>query len=124
MSSRIGRMVTIPLLAALAGCSGQIKTDYEITHERVAAYIAQHPGLDAETRDAMQHFDLREGMTMEQAIATRGRPVMVQLYRDGQQQYWYFGCDWPNICSPSDHGSPAYRSHAMFENGRVLYWQN
>ena len=128
MLSHTHRMVMIAALALLAGCSGQFKTDYDIAHERVAAYVKQHAGLDAETRDAMQRFDLRNGMTMEEVIATWGRPAVVQRFRDGQQQYWFFGCDWPHFCSVSDHPFPApdeiYQSRALFENGRVVSWQS
>ena len=115
-------IAVIVALSLLAGCAGPFQTDYDIAHERVAAYIAQHPGLDAETRDAMQHFTLRVGMTPDQAIATWGRPTIVQSFRDGRQQYWHFGCDWPHQCMASGHGSSEYRTRALFEDGRVTAW--
>lgn len=123
---------TVPIVALslLAGCSGHFRTDYDIAHERVAAYIAQHPGLDAETKDAMRRFELRDGMTMDEVIATWGRPAVVQRFRGGARQYWFFGCDWPHLCTTPDpdHWWPApdeiYRSQAYFENGRVVSWRD
>jgi len=126
------RTLPILLVAAfslLAGCSGQWRTDYQIAHERVAAYIQAHPDLDPATKEAMQGFDLRKGMTMEQVIATWGRPAVVQRFRDGAMQYWYFGCDWPHFCtSPDEQFFPPpdeiYQSQAMFIDGKVVSWRN
>ena len=128
MLSRTHRFVMIAALALLAGCSGQFRSDYDIAHERVAAYVKQHPGLDAETKDAMLRFELRNGMTMEEVIATWGRPAVVQRFREGQQQYWFFGCDWPHYCNVADQMFPTpdevYQSRALFESGRVVAWQH
>ena len=122
------RIIAIAALALLAGCSLPIQTDYDIAHERVAAYIAQHPKLDPETRDAMRRFELRSGMTMEQVIATWGRPVEVQRYRGGKQQYWLFGCEYPHFCSSADDAysmpEDIYQSRVLFDNGRVVSWQD
>lgn len=123
----IQRVVVIAALALLAGCSLPIQTDYAIAHERVAAYIAQHPKVDPKTRDAMRRFELRNGMTPEQVIATWGRPVEVQRYRGGKQQYWLFGCKYPHFCSSANdtYSMPEVisQSHVLFENGRVASWQ-
>ena len=128
MLQYLKRILAIAALALLAGCSLPVQTDYDIAHERVAAYIARHPDLDPETKAAMRRFELRNGMTMEQVIATWGRPVEVQRFRGGQQQYWFFGCEYPNFCSGPDnsYSSPEdiYQSRALFENGRVVSWRD
>ena len=76
----------------------------------------------------MQRFDLRKGMTMEQVIATWGRPAVVQRYRNGAMQYWYFGCDWPHLCTTADEMFPTpdeiYNSQAMFIDGKVVSWRS
>ena len=120
----------LPLATAviLAGCAG-VQTDYQAAHRRVAVYLQTHPDLDPATRQAMQGFDLRKGMTMEQAVATWGRPVVVQRFRGGAMQYWYFGCEWPHFCTTPDEQffpppDEIYQSQAMFIDGRVVSWRS
>ena len=127
MPRRILRILPIAMVLALAGCAG-MRSDYDIAHQRVAAYLQSHPDLDAQTREAMQQFDLRKGMTMEQVIATWGRPAVVQRFRNGAMQYWYFGCDWPHFCMTADEMFPSpdeiYNSQAMFIDGKVVSWRS
>ena len=129
MLSRLGLTIAIGGLSLVAGCAGPIQSDYDTARERVDAYIGQHPGLAPETRKAMQWFELRNGMTMDEAVATRGRPVIVRRFRNGQQ-YWYFGCSFPNLCTPRAYPrfpttpDEIYQSRALFENGRVVSWQD
>lgn len=129
MPPNIARIALTAAGLLLAGCSGEWRTDYQVAHERVAAYIQTHPELDPATKQAMQDFDLRDGMTMEQVVATWGRPAVVQRFRNGAMQYWYFGCDWPHFCTtPDERFDPPpdeiYRSQAMFVDGRVVSWRN
>ncbi len=72
-------------------------------------------------------------MTMEQVVAAWGPPAVVQKFRDGAVQYWFFGCDWPHFCNNLDlklsrrlFAAPGqiYQSRALFENGVVVDWQS
>ncbi len=64
---------------------------------------------------------------MPQVVAAWGRPALVERYRGGAVQYWYFGSSWPHHCTDPDHRFPApdeiYQSRALFQNGRLLEWQ-
>ena len=120
------------LACLVAGCAG-LKTDYEIAKERAQTYVAAHPKLATNTADAIGSNSIHEGMSMEQVIAAWGRPVVVQKFRDGSLQYWFFGCDWPHYCQDLDLGiarsllaSPddIYYSRALFQNGVVVDWQS
>ncbi len=115
----------------LAGCAG-LKTDYDIGRERAQAYLAHHSELPSNTVEAIRSNSLRDGMTMDQVIAAWGRPAVVQKFRDGAVQYWFFGCDWPHACTNPDRGRSSgifasphdiYISQALFENGVVVDWQ-
>lgn len=129
MLSRLGLTIAITALSFVTGCAGPFQSDYDIARERVNAYIRQHPGLDPKTKKAMQWFELRNGMTMDEAIATWGRPVIVKHLKNGQQ-YWYFGCNFPNFCTPPAYPqfpttpNDIYWSGALFKDGRVISWHN
>ena len=110
------------LLAALAACSGDFRTDRTIAAERATSYVSSHPNLPAATADDISRLRARVGMTMEQAIAAWGRPAVVQRFRGGAQQFWFFGCDWPHHCSNSDDDlfptpNEIFSSQILFENG-------
>ncbi len=111
----------------LAGCTG-LKTDYDIGRERAQAYVAAHPNLPSNTAEAIRSNTIHDGMTMEQVVGAWGRPAVVQRFRDGAVQYWFFGCDWPHFCDTSDRRFPSpaeiYQSRALFENGVVVDWQS
>ncbi len=111
----------------LAGCAG-LKTDYDIGRERARAYVATHPELPSNTAEAIRSNVIHEGMTMVQVIAAWGSPAVVQNFRGGAVQYWFFGCDWPHQCESgnTDGWYPDYRyqSRALFENGVVVDWQS
>ncbi len=111
----------------ISGCAG-LKTDYDIGRERAEAYIAAHPKLPSNTADAIKSNSVHDGMTMQQVIAAWGEPVVVQEFREGAVQYWFFGCDWPHYCdfSRKSEGGPdsIYWSRALFENGVVVDWQS
>jgi hypothetical protein len=121
------------LLAAtvLAACSGTgFKTDYQVAQERAAAFIAANPTLSADKKAAIRRATLVSGMAKREVIASWGRPVIVQKYRGGSQEYWLFGCHWPHICAGYDEDtdfplpSEIYQSHAIFENGKLIKWQS
>ena len=116
----------------IAGCAG-LKTDYDIGRERAETYVAAHPNLPSNTADAIKSNSVHDGMTMQQVIAAWGRPAVVQRFRDGVVQFWFFGCDWPHTCTDPDRGWPRgifasphdiYRSKALFENGVVVDWES
>ncbi len=117
------------LLVLLAGCSGSgMIGDSQRAYQRIDAYLAAHPGLEAATASAIRQARVRTGMTPPQVIAAWGRPVSVQKYRGGSQQFWLFGCTWPHRCDYPDsrHAMMAeiHLSQVLFENGRVIEHQN
>ena len=112
----------------LVGCTG-LKTDYQVMRERAQAYVVAHPDLAPRTADAIRSNAVHEGMTMREVVAAWGRPVVVQRFRGGAVQYWFFGCDWPHFCTDADERwfpSPdeIFQSRALFENGRLVEWQD
>ncbi len=110
----------------ISGCAG-LKTDRDIARERAEAYLAAHPKLASNTAQAIRSNLILDGMTMEQVIAAWGPPAVVQKFREGAVQYWFFGCDWPHFCDASGrrNSSPdqIFQSRALFENGVVVDWQ-
>ena len=108
----------------LAGCV----TDYDIIRERAQTYVAAHPDLPSNTAEAIKSNSIHDGMTMRQVVAAWGGPAVVQKFRDGAVQYWFFGCHWPHFCDNADRRFPEpsdiYRSRALFENGVVVDWQS
>ncbi len=125
------RALTASLIAVaiiLSACvEGGLRTDYRLAHDRANAFLAANPDLAPTTANAIRALDLHEGMSMPQVVAAWGRPALVERYRGGAVQYWYFGCDWPHHCTDPDHRFPApdeiYQSRALFQNGRLLEWQ-
>jgi hypothetical protein len=126
----LGAMAVSALL--LAGCSGAgFKTHAQILSERAESYIAAHPELDEKTKQDIRLARLHKGMSKHEVIAAWGRPVAVRKYSRAGSEYWYFGCDWPHICSYPDednHFFPqideVYESQAEFEDGKLVYWRS
>lgn len=117
-------IAVVASLLLLAGCAGDLRTDYQVDKERASSYVSSHPELDTETAAAIRANDLRKGMTMEQVVASWGGPAVVQRFRGGSVQYWFFGCNWRHICSTPDEMFPPpdaiYSSRALFEDGRLV----
>ena len=111
----------------VSGCAG-LKTDRDIAREHALAYLAAHPNLPSNTAEAIRSNSIHDGMTMRQVIGAWGRPAVVQKFRDGAVQYWFFGCDWPHFCDVPDLDFPGpdeiFQSRVLFENGVVVHWQN
>ena len=111
----------------LAGCAG-LKSDYDIIRERAQAYVAKHPELPSKTAEAIKSNTIHKGMTMRQVVAAWGGPAVVQKFRDGVVQYWFFGCHWPHSCNEPERMFPEpheiFYSRALFENGVVVEWQS
>ncbi len=108
----------------ISGCAG-LKTDRDIARERAQAYLSAHPKLASNTAEAIRANLILDGMTTEQVIAAWGQPAIVQKFRDGAVQYWFFGCDWPHFCASAErHYSQRYQSRALFENGVVVDWES
>lgn len=107
-------------LLSLAACAG-LETDRSLAAQRAANYVVNHPDLPPATAESIRKLQARVGMTMEQVIAAWGRPAVVKSFRDGAQQQWFFGCDWPHHCSDSDEMFPMpdeiFTSQVIFENG-------
>lgn len=129
--ARLRACAVLLLVAAVVwGCSGELKTDYQLVREYAARYVAAHPELEADTRAAILEADLRKGMTMDQVAAAWGPPVVVQRFRGGAVQYWFFGCHWPHLCTNPDDDSlfpepdEIFQSRALFEDGRLVQWQS
>lgn len=128
--SRSARLLSLSLAGTiLAACTGaDFRTDYQVSRDRAAAYLAANPGLGAEKEAAIRQATLVAGMTKQDVVAAWGRPVIVRNYRSGTQEYWLFGCHWPHICTDSDEDNlfPApediFNSHALFESGRLVSW--
>ncbi|MBT5046968.1 MAG: hypothetical protein HOM58_00570 [Rhodospirillaceae bacterium] len=124
------------LSVALAGtvltaCAGaDLRTDYQISRDRAAAYIAANPALSPRKQDALRKATLLTGMSKRDVIASWGRPAIVQKYHGGSQEYWLFGCHWPHTCSDSDDDGlfpmpeDIFNSRALFENGKLVRWQS
>ena len=108
----------------LAGCV----TDYDIIRERAQTYVVAHPDLPSNTAEAIKSNSIHDGMTMRQVVAAWGRPAVVQKFRDGAVQYWFFGCHWPHFCDVPERRFPEpdeiFQSRALFENGVVVDWQS
>jgi len=125
---RIRTTVALAAMALLSGCAGTaVATGQQRAEARAAAYVAAHPALDAETGAAIRALELRRGMTMEQVVAAWGEPAVVQRFRDGKLQSWYFGCDWPHACATPDKSSEPdqrYISRATFIDGKLTVWQD
>lgn len=133
---RRGSMITKILSVALAGtvlaaCAGtDLRTDYQISRDRAAAYIAANPDLSTRKQDALRKATLLAGMSRREVIASWGRPAIVQKYRGGSQEYWLFGCHWPHTCSDSDEDTSfpmpedIFNSRALFENGKLVRWES
>lgn len=119
--SSVKMSAVLALLVAVTACTGDLRTDRTIAAERANGYVAAHPELPAATAEDIRKLRVVKGMTMEQAIAAWGRPAAVKRYRDGAQQHWFFGCDWPHHCSNSDERFPEpeeiFSSQVIFENG-------
>ena len=108
----------------LAGCV----TDRDIARERAQTYLVAHPNLASNTAEAISSNSIHDGMTMRQVVAAWGPPAVVQKFRDGEVQYWFFGCDWPHVCDVPERWFPSpgeiFWSRALFENGLVVDWQS
>ncbi len=117
----------VAVIWLISGCAG-LKTDRDIARERAQAYLSAHPKLASNTAEAIRANLILDGMSMEQVIAAWGRPAVVQKFREGAVQYWFFGCDWPHFCTNPEIGFPGpdeiFQSRALFENGVVVDWQS
>ncbi len=128
------RALTASLIAVaiiLSACvEGGLRTDYRLAHDRANAFLAANPDLAPTTANTIRALDLHEGMSMPQVVAAWGRPALVERYRGGAVQYWYFGCDWPHSCSYPDEedGYPlieeVYQSQAEFKEGKLVSWRS
>ncbi len=127
-----GLVAFVASVLLLAACTG-LQTDYEVMKERAHKYVAAHPKLAPGTADAIRSNQVHEGMTMEQVAAAWGRPAVVQRFRGGAVQYWFFGCHWPHFCTNPDEDSRSgmfpepdeiYQSRALFQNGKLVEWQS
>ena len=107
-----------------------LKTDYEVMKERAHRYVAAHPDLAPGIADAIRSNQIGESMTTEQVVAAWGPPVLVRKFGKGAYQLWYFGCGWPHGCASPDEDTDfqlpeeIFESRALFENGRVIEWQD
>ena len=125
------RLLAIIGVLAVVSISGAVhaQSGRQVARERVNAYLTANPQLDKETANAMQHHYLRKGMTMPQVEAAWGRPKLVKKFRSGAVVQWFFDCDWPHHCANLSSGTgrsdeEMYVSQALFENGRLVEWDD
>lgn len=119
-------IIAIALLTVLGACA-EVKTDYDVMKQKARTYVAAHPELTSRVAAAIVKNEIFSGMSMEQVTAAWGRPVVVQQFRNGAQQYWYFGCHWPHFCSGVDIGMAPrdqYQSRALFTEGKLIDWSS
>ena len=119
-------IIAIALLMVLNAC-GELKTDYDIMEQKARAFVATHPELDPKIATAIVGNRIFRGMTMEQVTAAWGEPVIVERFRMGAEQYWYFGCHWPHHCSGVDIGmapEDQYQSRALFRADKLIEWSD
>ena len=118
ISRRAAALAAAALL--LAGCAN-VQTDRTVSAQRANDYVLAHPELPPQTAESIRRLEARPGMTQDQVIAAWGPPVAVKSFRDGAQQQWFFGCDWPHHCSDPDEMFPMpeeiFSSQVIFENG-------
>jgi hypothetical protein len=122
-----GSLVTQPAVAQTTASLLQGKTDYQAMKEQAQTYVAAHPELDKKIARAIASNSIHKGMTMEQVTAAWGEPAEVQRFHKGAVQYWFFGCHWPHHCVGLDIGMSTeeiYQSRALFEDGKVVEWEN
>ncbi len=124
--------LAVAIFVLVAGCAG-MKTDYEVMRQRAGEYVSAHPKLTPATAEAIRSNEIATGMTMRQVMAAWGRPVIVQRFRGGAVQYWFFGCHWPHFCTNADSDGPGwasqspdeiYQSRALFQDGKLVEWQS
>ncbi len=115
----------LALAFLVVGCAG-LKSDYDIAKERAQIYVAVHPDLPSNTAEAIRTNTIQNGMTMEQVIAAWGPPAVVEKFREGTLQYWFFGCDRPHFCKSQNRvrsgPEEIYHSRALFQDGVVADW--
>ncbi len=125
-----GRMTSAILLGLIvAACAGDgLRTDRQMAHERVNAYLAAHSNTPPELVGYMRSFQLKKGMTKDQVIATWGKPAVVNKSHGGTVDYWLFGCDWPHHClsmggrRKGRSSEDVYQSNALFQDGKLVEW--
>lgn len=120
-------VVISTLCAGFTACSGGLKTDYRIAKDRARSYVAKHSELDTNIRQAILASRVHIGMTKKQVVAAWGRPIRTVRFRQGRQEEWTFGCDYPHTCIPRDGDHrrrlfDRYRHEAVIlEDGVVTY---
>lgn len=111
---------------SLTACAGLgLKTERQVSRERLATYLAANPDIDRATAAAMRDFKVRRGMTPQQVTAVWGKPHEIRKLRNGRVTHWLFPCGWPAHCFPGDTRGgkvePQY-TEAYFEKGRLVRW--
>lgn len=120
--------IFVGAVAILSACN--FKFDYQVAKERIAAYVNNHPELDAKTRESILSHSLLVGMSKSEVIAAWGRPVEINKYKNGKVEEWVFGCNYPNICydfnrnrrQPLIFRDFQHRPRAYFEDGKLREW--
>ncbi len=122
----LGLFAAVAGLAMLSACAGPITTDVQIAKERARSYVAANPSLDEKTKATILRNDIRVGMSKEQVLASWGRPHQILKFRQGRQEQWIFGCDYPHFCTRNDNrfdsnivNRTRYETRAIFEDGVV-----
>lgn len=124
---RILGVFAIPAaLVMLSACAGPITTDVQNARDRARSYVAANPSLDEKTKATILRNDIRVGMNKAQVLAAWGRPEQILKFRQGRQEQWIFGCDYPHFCTRNDNrfdwnivNRTRYETRAIFEDGVV-----
>lgn len=120
------RFAAVGAVVLLLGACENGRTDYNIAHERVAAYLAQHPNTTPEFSRAMRNMDLVKGMTPAEVRASWGDPTKIAPSLRGISEIWSFNCDYPHSCGSGGRkrrGIDERSSRATFIKGRLVEWR-
>ena len=122
MARFFSAVIALLIATSLSGC----KTDSQLLNDAARSYVTAHPTLDRKTAAAITANQVHTGMTMEQAIAAWGKPVIVQHFNNNTE-YWFFSCIWPHHCDGGSLSEPPeerHKSRATFKDGTLISWQD
>ncbi len=111
MKRLLAAAAALVLVCGLAGCMAGM------TLRSRQKYVANHPGLDQEVRQAILEGVIMMGMTKDQVVASIGRPndENISTYEGGETTQFCYGEIGSNF------NFNRYR-YVYFTNGKVTGW--